>query len=355
MRSTSTLFSTAAALAFTVACGSASAPVAVRLVDLFQPDMVAGSPTVDPPLRTEWRFDGARSDEGDFADTGGVEAGPGLTGVAIREGRLVGQTTSDFPLLRVERVGELDPDDQVHSIEVRMRASDGTNLQVAFSASETVEFPALQGAMAGSPFAIRTPIVAGDELQTYTLTPVETVAASTVRHLFVRPTDVEGAEFEIESLRVVFRKEHLANIPSGVGWHGLDEVYLESLVSRAPETLSFDVTLGARPWFDLTLGTIDSLPVTFQVVASRSDGDATTPLLAQTLTTAGRWERRRLDLAAFAGETMRISLSLVADTDGAIGLWGSPVVRNGGAAPAAVAHRGRPPRRPARSGSDRAA
>ena len=335
MWTTSTL-SITAVLACTVACGSLPEPVAVRLVDLFQPDMVSGSPVVDPPRRTEWRFDGALPDEVDFADTGGVEAGPGVSGLDIRDGRLVGHTTSDFPLLRVERVGETDPDDQVHAIEVRMRASDGANLQVAFSASETVEFPALQGAMGGAPFAIRTPIVAGDDLQTYTLTPVQTVAASTVRHLVVRPIDVEGAEFEIESLRVVFRKEHLANIPSGVGWHGLDEVYLESLVSRAPETLSFDITLGARPWLDLTLGTIDNLPVTFQVEASRPDGSATTRLLAQTLTTAERWERRRLDLAAFAGETMRLSLSLAADTDGAIGLWGSPVVRNDGARPAAV-------------------
>ena len=34
---------------------------------------------------------------------------------------------------------------------------------------------------------------------------------------------------------------------------------------------------------------------------------------------------------------MSISLSLVADTDGAVGLWGSPVVRNDGALPAEVA------------------
>ncbi len=331
-----TLSVAAATVVLSAACGTAPEPVAVRLVDLFQPDAVAGSPTVDPPQRTEWRFDGALPDEGDFVDTGGVEAGPGVSGLEIRDGRLVGQTTSGFPLLRVERVGEIDPGDQVHAIEVRMRASDGANLQVAFSGAETVVFPALAGAMQG-PFSITTPIVAGDELQTYTLTPPQTVPASTVRHLVVRPTDVEGAEFEIESLRVVFRKEHLASIPSGVGWHGLDEVYLESLVSRAPETLSFDVTLGARPWLDLTLGTIDNLPVTFQVVAGRSDGEATTQLLAQTLTTAERWERRRLDLAAFAGETIRISLALVADTDGAIGLWGSPVVRNDGARPAEVA------------------
>ena len=259
MWTTTTLSITAAALAFTVACGSTPEPVAVRLVDLFEPDVVAGSPVVDPLARTEWRFDGALSEEVDFADTGGVEAGPGVSGLEIRDGRLVRRTTNDFPLLRVERAGDLDAQDQVHAIEVRMRASDGANLQVAFSAAETVAFPALQGAMAGSPFAIRTPIVAGDDLQTYTLTPVQNVAASTVRHLVVRPTDVEGADFEIESLRVVFQKERLASIPSGVAWQGLDEVYLESLVSRAPETLNFDVSLGGRPWFDLTLGTIDNL------------------------------------------------------------------------------------------------
>ncbi len=335
MRTTSTLLLTA--LALTVACGSAPEPVAVRLVDLFQPDVVAGSPTIDPPARTEWRFDGTLSDEGDFAGTGGVEAGLGVDGLAIRDGRLVGLTTSDFPLLRVERVGGLDAQDQVHAIEVRMRVSDGANLQVAFSAAETVAFPAQRGAMQGSPFSITTPIVAGDDLQTYTLTPPQIVAASAVRHLVVRPTDVEGADFEIESLRVVFRKERLANIPSGVGWQGLDEVYLESLVSRAPETLSFDVSLGAHPWLDLTFGTIDDLPVTFQVDASRPGSAGSTRLLSQTLTTAERWERRRIDLAAFAGETVLLSLSLGADTDGAIGIWGSPVLRNDAARPAMAA------------------
>ena len=178
MRTTTTLSIIAAALAFTGACGSTPEPVAVRLVDLFEPDVVAGSPVVDPPARTEWRFDGALPDdvEVDFADTGGVEAGPGVSGLEIRDGRLVGRTTTDFPLLRVARAGDLDAQDQVYAIEVRMRVSDGANLQVEFSADETVVFPALQGAMAGSPFAIRTPIVAGDDLQTYTLTPVQNVA-----------------------------------------------------------------------------------------------------------------------------------------------------------------------------------
>ena len=60
--------------------------------------MVSGSPVVDPPRRTEWRFDSVLPDEGDFADTGGVEAGPGVSGLGLRDGRLVGHTTSDFPV-----------------------------------------------------------------------------------------------------------------------------------------------------------------------------------------------------------------------------------------------------------------
>ena len=77
--------------------------------------------------------------------------------------------------------------------------------------------------------------------------------------------------------------------------------------------------------------------MTFQIDASRLDGTNPTRLLRQTLTTAERWERQRLDLGAFAGEAVRISLSLAADADGAIGLWGSPVVRHDEAQPATVA------------------
>ncbi|MDP6579610.1 MAG: sulfatase [Vicinamibacterales bacterium] len=337
MRTTSSLSIATVTLMFTVACGAAQEPVALRLVDLFQADLVTGSPPVETPPRTEWRFDGAMPDGDEFAETGGVEAGPGVGGLAVRDGRLVGRTTSDFPLLRVERTGDFGGQDQVHAVEVRMRASEGTNLMVQFSAAEKVEFPALQGAMQGSPFVMTTPIVAGDDLQTYTLTPLQTVAAAAARHLVVRPTDVEGAEFEIESLRVVFRQEHLASIPSGVGWQGLDEVYHEALVSRSPETLSFDVGLGSSPWLDLTLGTIDSLPVTFQVEVSRADGTDATRILTQTLTTPERWERRRLELEDFAGQSVRVALSLASDDDGAIGLWGSPVVRNADAYPEGVA------------------
>ena len=330
-------------LALTTGCGAAPEPVATRLVDLFQPDAVSGGAEVTPsPPRIEWRFDGSTPDAEPFAETGGFEAGPGVTDLAIRDGRLVGRATSGTPVLRVERTDGLDAPDELHAIEVRLRVSAGSRLQVATQPGEEVNLAQLPLQLTASPFRIESPIVPGDELQTYTLTSPTPVAASSIRHVIVVPTNEAGADFEIESVRVIFRKEHLASIPSGIGWQGLGEVYQETLVARSPETLSFDATLGTRPWLDLSLGMIEDGALTFRVGVRRT-GSADETVLQQTLTTVNRWERRSIDLGAFAGETVSVTLSLDAETDGTIGFWGSPVVRTNGAAPAFAVQDTRPP------------
>ena len=83
----------------------------------------------------------------------------------------------------------------------------------------------------------------------------------------IRPTDAKDATFAIESVRLVTRTEHLASIPAGVGWQGLQQIYRESLVAHAPETMQFDVQLPERPWLDLAVGTVEDGAVTFRVVA----------------------------------------------------------------------------------------
>src|SRR2546425_1156785 len=85
-------------------------PKAIRLVDAFDAKLVEGSTgtPAPPPPRTEWRFDGApppaaapSSGPGPapsprpVAATRGWEAGSGISGFAIRNGLLVGRTTSD--------------------------------------------------------------------------------------------------------------------------------------------------------------------------------------------------------------------------------------------------------------------
>ena len=317
-------------LCLTTACaGPRAGPASVRLVDLYKPASVEGRPaTLAPRPRTEWRFDGPGS--GKLAATRGWEAGPGVAALAVRDGRLVGRSTTDFPMLHLERTSGLEDRDILYAVEVRARASAAGRLSLTGRAEAKIDLAEVQKRALDSPWRMSTPVVAG-EMRTYTLEtralPGAITAADT-RHLLVRPIDTKGASFEIESVRLIFRKEHLAAVPSGLGWQGLSEVYRETLVGRSPEVIRLALTLPARPWLDLGVGTVEDEPVTFRVAVQ--DGSTEKPLLERTVTTAHRWEPATIDLAAFAGRKVTLSLALEAERPGILGFWGAPVVRSHG-------------------------
>jgi arylsulfatase A-like enzyme len=309
-------------LTLSAACARSPEPAAIRLVDVFQDEMVEGRKATPPalPPRTEWRFAEA---SGGSAFT----AFDGASGLTVRDGLLVGRAAIAMPILHVERTTALESRDQLHSIEIRMRVSGGKNLGVFPMGGETLNRDQALGTLRAFDWEITTPLIPGDELRTYTLRGPRPVPASNIRHLFLRPTDEAGAEFAIESVRIVFRKEHLAEIESGIGFQGMSEIYRESLIARAPEAIRVPLELPSRPFLDLALGTVDDAPVTFRVAVD--DG----VLMEQTLSTPYRWEERRLDLARYAGRSVSLSLSLASEAEGAIGVWGSPVVRQSGASP----------------------
>jgi arylsulfatase A-like enzyme len=320
---------------------SASGPdgaKAIRLVDAFDAKQVEGTPgkPAAAPPRTEWRFDGAPPRPGPpppgpapspppFAATRGWEAGPGVSGLALRNGLLVGRTTTDFPVIRIERTSGLENPDQLQAVEIRMRASGGANVSAVTRATPPPDIK-LEPSLANRvPWPITTPMVAGNEMHTYTITPAAPVSGSRIRFLVIRPADAPGVDFAIESVRLVFRREQLAGIASGVSWQGLRDIFRETLVTRSPETVRFQVTLPSRPLLDLAVGTPQDDPVTFRIAVRHADKDA--PVMATTVTTPHRWERREVDLAPFAGETVSLSLSVTASKPGTLAFWGAPVVR----------------------------
>lgn len=324
------------AAAGTAACSRlsrspADSPAAIRLVDVFTPEAVSGGPATPTRAvaRTEWRFDGAAPlpPPKAFAATRGWEAAAGTAGLTIRDGHLVGRSTADFPILHLERTSGLDNHDQLHAVEVRMRVSAGDQVSFASAGGEKLNLEQQRA----FPWPMAAPLVPG-EMQTYTLTMAMHTSGSQMRHLLLRPTDVAGAAFEIESVRLIFRKEHLASIASGVTWQGLKEIYRESLAARAPETVSFTVTLPDQPWLDLAVGTLEDAPVTFRIsVAPNGAADDGTSMLEHTVTTPHRWENRPIDLERFAGQTVRLSMTLASNESEALGFWGAPVIRNRGA------------------------
>jgi hypothetical protein len=191
--------------------------------------------------------------------------------------------------------------------------------------ADPVDFPFEAELAKTFPWPLTTPLVAGD-VQTYSLRGSGSVVTRGRRRLLVRPTDRAGATFEIESVRLVTRREHLGEVTSGLSWQGLAEVYREALVARAPETIRFRVRLPSRPRLELAVGTTEEWPVHFRV--SAQNGADETTLTERTVTVADRWEQLTVDLERFGGREVTLSLGLSADKPGRLGLWGAPVVRN---------------------------
>ena len=325
----------------TLACSGATPtdtqPRAVRLVDLFDAKRVQGSVKPMAAIRpTIWRFDATPAPQpANFAATGGWEPGPGVAGLAVKDGQLTGRVTNDGALIHLERTSGLDVPDTLHAIEVRMRASHGANVSIQTSPADTVNLPDMSASAPRLPWQLQSPIIPGDAFQTYELIPNAPIVTSRIRHIVIRPTDASEGTFAIESVRLVSRTEHLASIPAGVGWQGLQQIYRESLVAHAPESMQFDVQLPDRPWLDLSVGTVEGGAVTFSVVA-KPEGAADDRDVVQadfTVTRPHRWDSYPVDLTRLAGKRVTLSLQLKSESAGALGFWGSPVVRTSGAFP----------------------
>lgn len=313
------------------------APMTVRLVDLYRPELVEGrAPTEAPAARIEWRFDGTAAEAaGDRSPTGGWQALHGVSGLSRRAGRLSGKARAELPILHLERTSGLDDADLLHEVQIRLRVSAGSNVAFDVEGSPTIDRDEIVQAAGDFPAAASATLAPGGQMQSVILRSRFSIPLSRARHVFVRPTDQAGADFEIESIRLVSRKEHLAGVPSGVGWHGLSEVYKETLVARSPEVLKLRMALPQRPWLDLAVGSIEDGPITFRIslegAARSGKGDV---LLERTVTRPHRWESAALDLGAYAGRDVTLALSVASERAGALGFWGAPSVRSLGALPA---------------------
>jgi arylsulfatase A-like enzyme len=322
-----------AALAL-LSCGSRPEPAAVPLVDRFSEATVenAVAATEGPP-RIEWRFDGETKGTGPAAEspTRGWTAVHDVRGLLIRDGRLVGRV-GPLPILAVALPENPDTSDSFHALEIRLRIAKGERLGASFvdeaklDAKEIVR-DAKQSAFAAFNVNLRP----GDKLETYTLAAANASFNTSyplggIRHVVLRFTGAKGALFEIASMRLVTLKEHLASIPSGVGWQGLADVFRETLVARSPERITFPLDLPSRPYLDLAVGTVDNGPVTFRVEAEV--GGVRKELLKRTVSSPNRWHLVPVDLEELGGRRAALSFVLEAEREGTPGFWGTPIVRN---------------------------
>ena len=308
------------------------APAALRLTELYTPAAIA-SPAPPPA-----------SSRGTVLPLKGWEAGPGVADLRVVDGKLTGRSTSDTPVIHLDWADMPSSADTVHAIVLRLRVSAGSAVALGFSGDpKGFDLKKQVEESKTWPWRETARLHPGDDLGTVEIVPRLGRPARTLRHIMIRPTDVSGASFVIESVRVVFREDYLESIPSGMSWQGLSEIYHEALVSRAPEVMRFKLLLPVNPWLDLDIGTVEDGPVTFRVSAVLGDSSqfgepSSTLLLERTVTRAHRWEPAGVDLSAFSGRKITLTLGLAAGTPvssahpaastGALGLWGSPIVRD---------------------------
>ena len=304
--------------------GGPEPPATQQLIDIFDRTAaeVLGTPRRTAPPRARWRFDEPDSDDEPLV---GWMNGGGVADLDVRDGRLGGRTTAESAIVYVEWHDELELRDRLHAVEIELQVSDGTTLEVEFRGGGELR---LDDVHADESWALSTPLLPGSEVRTYRLRARDNRPSSAIRRVFLRPSDAVGARFELRSVRLLFDREHLAETPSGVSWRGLDNIFHESIVTKAPETIRIALSLPEHPWLDLSIGIMDPTPVTFRVKAQVRGSDDTQVLLERTITTPDRWERTPVDLTPVAGREITLSLGLRASAPGVLGLWGSPVVRN---------------------------
>lgn len=193
------------------------APDTVRLADVVTSEMLVDPVEVVEPDRSEWVL-------GELADGWTWRAPVGVNGAGVADGGLAGETTMPRPVVMLEAPADLGGGDRLHAVEVRMKASAGQSLRLTVLGAEgppAEVFAAPEGE--GPPLALSTPLILGEEASTYRIDlagvfPIGPFTRTSPRRVVLRPSDTPGASFEIESVRLVFRREHLAGVPSGLGW-----------------------------------------------------------------------------------------------------------------------------------------
>ena len=179
------------------------------------PSQAGSPPKTESVAPTEWRFTGGEAVGGSW------KAGPRTAGLKLTEEGLAGRAAGPQPTIFLELPEPAGEGDTLHEIAVRLRASAGENLSVTALGADGPPSQALAGPP--NPLTLTAPLIPGAEFQTYSINLDRTfglgpLSRSEITRLILRPTDAAGADFTLESVKLTFRKQRLAAIPTGIGW-----------------------------------------------------------------------------------------------------------------------------------------
>jgi arylsulfatase A-like enzyme len=142
------------------------------------------------------------------------------------------------------------------------------------------------------------------------------------RPLAIMPTDSLSDLVAIRSIRLLPRVE---NFPQSSGRQniGKRDEYRNALYVHAPATVSFRLTPSRNARLHVGLGvTAKDVPVKFRVQVEGVKPD----LYSQTMSDPDSWADADVDLSAFAGRTIKLTLSSESAREGTVALWANPLI-----------------------------
>jgi len=237
----------------------------------------------------------------------------GADGLTLRDGQV--RTSTAFEIAR----------DHIGTIEIDVSTGVAGHLLLGWS--EASDAPRLRRNNA------RIELVADGRVHTYAVDAAATLArglssGASVRRFFLA-NRAEGP-VEIRAFRVLSRAHRYAGQAFGTSHEARGGELRSVLYARPPTALTFDVNVPATsPVLETGLaivgggGAAGDGVVEFEVAVH--DG-AESNVLLKRLVKAAPWEDVALDLGAWAGKSVRVSLAVRGSRD-AIALWSSPLVR----------------------------
>ena len=334
---------TALGLALVSCSGSPSgstvltADMPLHLEDHLEAATIIGSEVpADVPQPVEWRFDEPQPNWRPATPIGGLwePVRPVRVDDALRlplsaanrdpESYLDGTIYTALPDLRL--------DDWAY-VEIRARSSDRMeSIRLGFNYTEEDPFEF------GVPFSSQTRppaaafLVIDGTIQTYRLSLDPPALRGSLEGpwthlavLFSSHEDEEAATLDILSIRVVPRRYEYRENAVSVHSPRVGGVARRAIVTYPPSRLEWRVRVPEGGRLDLASGLLDGASdVRFRVTVT-ADGDEVV-VFEEASADASAWHPGSVDLGAYAGRTIGLTLETESEHEGAVAFWGAPTV-----------------------------
>ncbi len=146
------------------------------------------------------------------------------------------------------------------------------------------------------------------------------------RQLVILVSAPQPASVDIVTIRLIPKAANYADAGFGVRTEPRGGVFRRALYVHTPARIDFDLVVPDEGRLDVDLGVLrDDVRVDFRVWIA-APGDDRRLLLDESSTDKETWNHAHVDLSAWGGQRVELSLETDAEQPGTIGMWGAPTV-----------------------------